>query len=128
MIYHYICVDCAEKSVGKSLSNLGVREYQELCGRMAFPVKHDANGIVSVQCQACGGTNTKKIVGLSATYIRGYGYLDKKGVKNDVNLHLMTSGNDPYAKYRTSGDKSDLIGKLRKQKRHSAGGSDVFMR
>jgi len=84
-------------------------------------------------CPECGGCNTSKtFVGyteedIPTHYVRGNGYLDRKGCNIDQQLWKLQN-EDPYAHCRPPGDKSDLEHKLKKstkfnpQRRHYVGG------
>jgi len=67
-----------------------------------------------IKCVKCGNECHKTFEGVRIiTYIRGYGYCDKAGCKRDMDLHKLTC-DDPYARYRTSGEKDYIADKLRK--------------
>ena len=107
MRHRYICIDCLEKHTGVEISKLDVNAYNEYVQAFSF-----SNPI----CPECSGNNTKKLLGIETSYVRGYGFLDKAGAKRDMDLHKMVSGNDPYKESRKPGDSSDLILRLQKSK------------
>ena len=78
-------------------------------------------------CPNCGSEDCRKLLGFASSYIRGNGYLDKNGAKNDINLSLLTTGNDPYAKYRMPGESNELANKLRKNKEFNSKPSNVYV-
>lgn len=128
MQYYYTCNNCIRRRCSDQVKNLSVAEYKRLSSEAAFQVVHGPDDHPEVKCPVCGSADTQKVLSIETSYVRGYGYLDKKGVKNDMNLHTMLTGNDPYKEHRKAGDQSELINKLRKQKRHTRKGRDVFMR
>ena len=95
---------------------MNVAEYKDAVGRLAFKVTHGINDEIEVKCPECASTDTRKIFGIESSYVRGYGFLDKKGVKNDMDLHLMTTGNDPYKSSRTNSDRKEVVTNLQKKK------------
>lgn len=127
MNYHYVCEDCLQQHSDKPIGELSVDEYQALCTRMAFPVKHGIKEKPEIACPACKSTKTKKLLGLDTTYVRGYGFSDKDGAKNDMDLHLMVSGNDPYKEHRKDGDKQDVIHKLQKKQEFDRDSKSINM-
>ena len=78
-------------------------------------------------CPKCGSSDSRKLLGFSTTYVRGNGYLDKKGCKNDINLSLLTTGKDPFATSRTPGEVRDLTNKLRRNKEFNGKPSNVYL-
>lgn len=83
---------------------------------LIFEVTHGMHEKPKVQCPKCKKTNTEKtFIGTGITfYTRGYGWLDVKGRRNDMQLHKLMS-DDPYKAMRQPGDKEDLANKLRKK-------------
>jgi hypothetical protein len=116
MTYDFICDDCLEKKTGKPTSDLSVKEYNINCVQLMFKVKRKPSDTSDVKCEACGGSNTRKVMGLNTSYVLGYGYMDKSGAKNDMDLHLMTNDADPYGEHRQAGEKQNVIKKLQKNK------------
>lgn len=128
MLYQYVCDDCLRAIAGREPADIPVEQYNELLGRLSFPVNHTITENPQIVCPKCGGQHTRKVPRMDCSYVRGYGYMDKKGVKNDMNLHLLQTGADPYAKHRNVGDQGELVRKLQKQRRHTPKTRDVFMR
>lgn len=105
----FICLDCIKKKTGKSARDLPVDVFNQLRDEMAFRGN---------ECPSCGGRNLSKVLGMETSYIRGYGYKDKKGAKRDMDLHTMITGKDPYKEHRRMGEKRDIITKLQKGREH----------
>jgi hypothetical protein len=115
------------KEAGRPLTELTIPQWEELVGKMAFQVERSIKDRSPVSCPCCGGTDTNKVHQLATTYVRGYGYVDKTGMKNASNLHTMVSGADPYAEHRKPGDARDLAGRLRKKTVYDPHRSNVFL-
>ncbi len=126
MIHHYACIDCLERISGKRISEMPALEHKQLCAMRVLYVDHmfSDNKI----CPVCDGDNIHRIYGLDDNYIKGYGYLDKKGVYNDMDLTKVTGGYDPYAEHRKPGDTRDLATKLRQNKEHNSHSKSVYLR
>ncbi len=101
-----ICRDCFKAKYGKDLKLATNVEYAEF----------RTTGFESTVCPVCGSSNTQKLFGLDATFVRGYGLADKKSVANDIHLSTLQS-NDPYE--RDKADKDDLTLKLNKKKEYN---------
>lgn len=109
----FMCVDCIERAAGKCLSELTVNDLSPLKRLYSF------NG---ERCPHCNGQNVKKVFGLEASYVKGYGFADKVGVKRDMDIHAMSMGRDPYKEHRQVGERREVVTKLqraREFKRHS---------
>lgn len=116
--YHYACKNCAKKSKADPSSD----EYDEL---VLFETSHsmkptEAELAIALKCPRCGKTECERSYKYSVItgYVRGNGYLDKAGVKRDMNLHHLTQG-DPYAEYRQPGEVEDLKTRLRRGGQHN---------
>jgi putative FmdB family regulatory protein len=78
----------------------------------------------TIKCDKCHRV-MRLVFSVPMVYVRGYGWCDKKGAKRDMNLWKLKN-EDPYAKIRPPGDKSDLEhkltqgGKRQKNRRHYA--------
>lgn len=116
MRYLYVCDDCLN-DIRKEVK-LNVKEFNAVCMAMAMEVEHpmgrDSDG--DIVCKECNGTNLRKLLTVGTIYTKGYGYLDRKGANVDKDLYLMLTNNDPYAEHRKTGDKNEIIRKLRKSK------------
>lgn len=67
-----------------------------------------------VNCPECGGVNTEQaFLSVPMTYVRGYGWLDVRGRRRDMNIHKLQN-DDPYKGMRQPGEKEDLAHRLRK--------------
>ena len=94
-------------------------DYQCKGCKHIFLAKHGMNEKPKIKCPKCSSTKTS-ITFLQAPtfYIRGYGYLDKKGTQRDMNLHKLMN-EDPYKHMREKGEKDDLANRLRKGGKHN---------
>lgn len=127
MRHVYTCIDCIEKVHG-AIDKLSVEAYKQACGEFAWEVEYLASGQQpEIHCPVCNGTNIKKIFMVASTYVGGYGYLDKKGAKNDMNLHLMQTNQDPYKEHRKPGDSDELVQKLRKNKEFNSHPKTMYL-
>ncbi len=107
--HKYTCISCIEKEGGSPARDLSVTEYKKLSNKYAF----DGDG--KTPCPVCGGNDLRKLISVETSYIKGYGFLDTKGAKNDMDLHLMSNNADPYASSRSDTEKREVIGKLQKK-------------
>ena len=73
----------------------------------------------AIECPRCGGHNCEKtFYGTNITsYTRGYGYLDRKGAKRDMNRYKLNM-EDPYAPYRVPGEVDHINNQLNKEGQH----------
>lgn len=101
----YICKDCLENNFNLKINEIPFNDYNEYSNINSFSCD---------KCNECGGSNLIKVYNVGSTYVRGYGYKDIKGAKNDMDLHLMTNNSDPYGKSRKPGEKRDVIERLKK--------------
>ncbi len=127
MLYHYICETCLTEYAKRPIKELSVPDYQALCAQLAFQVQHSTKDKPEVVCPKCSGDKTKKLLGIDSSYIRGYGYKDKDGAKNDMDLHLMVTDNDPYKEHRQAKDKEDTIRRLQKKKEFDTDSKSINM-
>jgi len=103
----YICKKCAEKFAGCSIDNMSMLMFDSIREHKHF----------SGSCPECGSSEHRiKLFGIQTSYIKGYGFLDKKGAKRDMDIHLMTKGHDPYSSHRQEGEKRDVVNKLQKSR------------
>jgi hypothetical protein len=114
----FICKTCIEKATGKSVYDLPVDLFNQIKAAKSF--SGDC-------CLECGGRNLIKVFGIETSYIRGYGFLDKQGVKRDMDMHLMVKNQDPYAEHRKPGEKREVIRKLQKAKEHDKKPKNVHL-
>lgn len=80
---------------------------------LVWVVVHGMSESPEVKCPVCGSNASRVIRGASATYIRGNGYLDKRGCQRDMNLFKLTQ-EDPYGYMRQPGESDDLANRLRR--------------
>ena len=125
MIFWYVCKDCINKE--SSSDEISSDDYNNICNKIKWKIKHPALQHPTIICPHCNSNNTTKIMSISTSYIRGYGYVDKDGARNDMDLHLMTTDKDPYHSSRKPGEKNEVITKLRRRKRFDSKRKDVHM-
>ena len=105
----YYCVACVESAAHADIHDLSVDEFNRLRDENSFVAGPDA-------CPVCGGSDIRQVMGLEASYVRGYGFADKKGVKRDMDIHTMTTGRDPYQEHRQMGESREVVRKLQKSR------------
>jgi len=118
--YNYICEDCEDKAIAElGEDNITREQFEEL---VLFETSHAMEPskkelLEAKKCPRCGGTNCRiTIFGTDiCSYIRGYGWRDRDGARRDMHRFHLTN-NDPYAKYRVSGEVDDMKKKLEKAK------------
>lgn len=125
MQHDYICKECVSVNHG-SIDDMNVGTFNAVCGEMKFTIEHDLVVNDVIVCPVCGSHATYKLPSISNGYVKGYGLRDKSGVHNDMNLHLMTGGGDPYAEHRTNADKADVENKLRKNKEFNSKPKKIY--
>ncbi len=120
--YHYACKNCEKKAVKGHKDPLPSDVYDEL---VLFETSHsmkpsEAELAEALKCPRCGKCDCERSYKYSQItgYVRGNGYLDKAGVKRDMNLHHLTQ-NDPYSEYRQPGEVEDLKTRLVRGGRHN---------
>ena len=123
MRYPFVCIKCLEDEFGK-LAVLSPDEYLAVILERHWVVDQPPGGPAPT-CQQCGGLG-KRVFIMADSYVRGYGYADKRGAKNDMNLHLMVTGQDPYGKQRNSSDSKDIVERLRRNKEHNPRSRDIY--
>ena len=104
----YYCISCIEAKSGILIRDLRVDEFNRLREATSF--------IDADKCPTCGSDNIKKSFGLETTYVSGYGFADKAGVKRDIDMHLMATDRDPYGEHRKMGEAREVVRKLQKSK------------
>ena len=121
--YNYLCKDCDEKANKQFGEDITQEQFEE---HVLFETSHamepsEAELAEAKKCPRCGGTDCEIcIYGTEIhSYIRGYGWLDKNGIRRDMNLFKLTS-DDPYAKYRVAGEVDDMAQKLRNAGKHES--------
>ena len=94
---------------------------------LIFEATHSMNKRPRVKCPQCGGTNTEQaFLSVPMTYVRGYGWLDVKGRRNDMNLFKLQN-DDPYEGMRQPGEKDDLVHRLKKGGKFNANPKTFMM-
>lgn len=70
-----------------------------------------------ISCPICNKVSFHTMAGTQVYgYTKGEGFLDKAGVRREMNLHTLKT-NDPYAYLRPEGDKEEMIKKIEKNGR-----------
>ena len=105
----HLCKVCIKAKTGKSARDLPVQLFNQLRNEMAF---------TGDKCPTCGSDDLIKLFGIETSYIKGYGFADKKGTKRDMDLHTMINGRDPYPENRQMGEVRGIIGSLQKDREH----------
>ena len=101
MRYDYVCNSCSDDN-----------------NMLCFEVSHGMNKKPKVRCPKCNDINTEKVfLAIPVVYTKGYGWLDVRGRRVDMNLWKLQN-DDPYGQYRQPGEKADLIGNLKKKGKH----------
>lgn len=97
MRYDYRCLDCSTET-----------EW------VVFEVQHGMTETPDIKCPECEGSKCERayIEKGPMGWTRGYGWLDVKGRRRDMNLHTLTN-NDPYAGMREKGEADDMAQRLR---------------
>jgi putative FmdB family regulatory protein len=108
MIYEYACWDCSKSQDRRE-------DY------FILQIEHKMSETPKFTCPVCGGDNVEKIISVpSAVYVKGDGYLDKKGVRRDMDRYTLKN-KDPYAHMREPGEAEDLDQKLKNQGKFNEG-------
>lgn len=113
--YNYICKDCEEKALEKFGPEITQEQFEEF---VLFETAHsmepsEAELAEAKICPRCDGANCEiTVLGTDIhSYIRGYGWMDKDGIKRDMNRYQLAN-KDPYAQYRMPGEADDIMKKL----------------
>jgi len=121
--YHYRCAkgckfDDLKKQTGKknTIKNTIVAVKS---GDLVWEERHRMLLDPPIKCPLCNGEAIKTLEGIGApvSYIRGYGYLDRKGCQRDMDLYKLDKGEDPYASLRQPGEVDEIKNNLRKPKK-----------
>lgn len=119
-MYDYLCKTCLAAANEIKGSPLTEDEQEEVM----FETKHAMSPTAeelerTTACPRCDGHDTVKTYhGVTlATYVRGYGYLDRAGCNRDMNLYKMCN-DDPYGHMRQVGEAEDLRTRLRRGGKH----------
>jgi DNA-directed RNA polymerase subunit RPC12/RpoP len=126
--YNYECLNCKKKAFkahadkitvdGSGSKHLPDDLYEEL---VLFETSHPMQPTeeelhAATECPRCGSRRCEKtLYGASIHgYTKGYGWLDKKGIKRDMNRHKLAN-DDPYAQYREDGEVEHIDHNLKKE-------------
>jgi len=107
----YICKSCLN-NIGVDVDKLNAVDYNKIASEHSFSTDSNA-------CPKCGDKNIIRIFSVLTTYVRGYGLIDKDGMKRDSDMHAMMHGNDPYASIRPPGESKEVIRRLQKAREHN---------
>lgn len=120
-----ICRTCEAKLARKAKRQKREITQQEFEEGILFETCHsitatDDEIAAAMICPRCDGVDCEKtFLGYNVTsYIRGNGYLDKVGVRRDMNLCRLTE-DDPYSEYRVAGEVDDMKVKLKRAGQHN---------
>jgi predicted nucleic acid-binding Zn ribbon protein len=104
MRYDYKCNDCSTEE-----------EW------VVFEVSHGINEKPKIKCPVCKGQKIERayLENCQAIYTKGYGWMDKKGRRRDMNLYKLVN-DDPYVGMREKGEQEDLAQRLRVGGKHKA--------
>jgi hypothetical protein len=116
-IYIYCCRKCEAKITGQ----VTPEQFEELA---LFETSHameptDKELREAKTCPRCGSIDCHKSYEHHnvTAYIRGNGFLDKKGATRDRNVHTLDN-HDPYGEYRVPGEKEHIRSQLKKAGQH----------
>jgi hypothetical protein len=116
-LYVYCCRKC-EAKIDRAVSQ---EEFEELA---LFETSHAMEASErelkeARKCPRCGSIDCYKSYEHHnvTAYIRGNGYLDKKGTTRDRNVYTLDN-NDPYAQYRVPGETDHIKTQLKKAGQH----------
>ena len=109
--YNYICRKCSNEDQN-----------------IIFETKHGINEKPEVHCPKCNGIKTEiTLLETNIThFIHGNGYLDRAGVRRNMNLHQLQN-DDPYAHMRSADDRYELEKKLRNGGKHQGHPKNIFV-
>ena len=123
--YNYECLTCLQQALIKHFGDQEISEdlilpdeiYEnEVLFETSHPMEPTNEELhTATECPRCGGHDCKRVYYNYDihSYIRGYGWLDKAGIKRDMNKHTLMN-NDPYAQYRTPGEVEHIKSSLEK--------------
>jgi predicted nucleic acid-binding Zn ribbon protein len=130
--YNYECSDCKDKAYKEHSASLRTdgsgdkylpdELYEDL---VVFETSHslrptDKELSEATECPRCGGHNVSRTLYGTTThgYIKGYGWLDRAGVKRDMNKYKLLT-DDPYGQYRVPGEVDHIKTNLEKEGKHN---------
>lgn len=120
MFNEYICRNCTESYFNKPVEDVNFTDYSEYVKKNSW--------LKDEKCPKCESRNIIKVYSCSAAYVKGYGYTDKMGAKNDMDHYLLASGQDPYENSREDPTEVDRIKKrLDKNRKHNPNSKDIHM-
>lgn len=114
-LYNYLCRPCSPGRDPK--------------GWVVWEERHGINAKPKTKCPKCGGADIEKtFYGVEPVpfYTRGYGWLDVKGRRRDMNLWKLQN-DDPYKGMRAAGEKDELSASLRKGGKHNSKAKRFFV-
>ena len=110
--YEYVCWNCS-------------RSKENRADFFILEVKHRMSEEPKFDCPICRGDQIERIISVpSAVYVKGNGYLDKKGAHRDMNRYKLRH-DDPYAHMREPGEAEELDRKLKDQGKINQGRTKI---
>lgn len=108
--YDYECLDCLD-------AGHEARPFLAYYGLSATPEEKEEK----TACPECGGHNTHQVYSTPHVSVRTkdwqtYRAKNKAAMVRDYDLHLLKSGNDPFAEHRTADETAEKIDRLEKSK------------
>lgn len=126
--YYYACKKCEKKLERKLKKEKRERTTEEYESLVLFEAEHSMNATdaevaeaaVCPRCNAKGDDCYRTFYGYGnqVMYVRGNGYLDKEGVRRDMNLHKLVT-DDPYKEMRVPGEVDDMKVKFKRAGQHN---------
>jgi len=114
--YYYFCKDCEVEATKIKGGELTYDEEWEVI----FETYHSMGAgeeekKKATTCPRCNSYNARQAFNHNdyTGYVRGDGYLDKEGVRRDMNVCKLQD-DDPYASMREPGEVDDKIAKFKK--------------
>jgi hypothetical protein len=119
--YLYICHACEKKATEEKGESLTHDEELEVIFETYYSINapSDVVGEATI-CPRCDGRDTAQAFNHNSYsgYVRGDGYLDKAGVKRDMNVYTLQN-DDPYASMREPGEVDHKIAQFKKAGTHA---------
>ena len=111
--FEYACWDCSKSRENRS-------------DWFILEVEHRISEEPKFVCPVCGGGQVEKIISIpAAVYVRGDGFLDKKGTNRDMNRYKLKH-DDPYGHMREPGEAEELDQKLKNQGKFNQGRTQKY--
>ena len=120
--YLFICHICEKKAAKAKGEPLKHEEELEVIFETYYQINApDGTVKEATICPRCDSEDTAQAFSHNSYtgYVRGDGYLDKEGVRRDMNLYKLQT-DDPYASMREVGEVDDKISKFKNAGKHSS--------